>query len=100
MKRAMKTFYGILGNSLAAFLTNTFVWFAITFWVYLETKSVVATSVMAGVYTGTVAVSGLFLGALVDRFKKKTVMLISSLGSLTLYIVACIIYSSSSPQTF
>jgi len=35
-----KTFYAVLANSLAASLTNTFVWFAVTFWVYLQTKSV------------------------------------------------------------
>ena len=57
----MKTFYAVLGNALVAFLANTFVWFAVTFWVYLQTRSVIATSVMAGVYTGTVAVSGFFL---------------------------------------
>src|SRR5687768_1879433 len=96
----MKTFYAILANALAAFLANTFVWFAITFWVYLETKSVIATSVMAGVYTGTVAVSGFFLGSLVDRYKKKTVMLLSSVGSLLLYAVACSIYVSTPPHTF
>lgn len=96
----MKTFYAILANSLAAFLTNTFVWFAVTFWVYLETKSVVATSIMAGVYTGTVAVSGFFLGSLVDRYRKKTVMLLSSACSLLLYVVACAIYASAPPQVF
>jgi DHA3 family multidrug efflux protein-like MFS transporter len=96
----MKTFYAVLVNSLAAFLTNTFVWFAITFWVYLETKSVVVTSVMAGVYTGTVAISGFFLGSLVDRYKKKTAMLFSSVGSLLLYAVAFIIYTSAPPETF
>jgi DHA3 family multidrug efflux protein-like MFS transporter len=96
----MKTFYAILANALAAFLINTFVWFAITFWVYLETRSVVATSIMAGVYTGTVAVSGFFLGALVDRYKKKTVMLLSSVVSLVLYVVACTIYVALPPQNF
>lgn len=100
MKSAMKTFYAVLANALAAFLTNTFVWFAVTFWVYLETKSVVATSVMAGVYTGTVAFSGFFLGSLVDRYKKKTTMLLSSICSLLLYAVACTIYVSTPPQTF
>ena len=94
----MRTFYAILANSLAAFLANMFVWFAVTFWVYLETKSVIATSVMAGVYTGTVAISGFFLGSLVDRYKKKTAMLISSLASLLLYLIACIIYTSLPPQ--
>jgi DHA3 family multidrug efflux protein-like MFS transporter len=96
----MKTFYVILANGLAAFLTNMFVWFAVTFWVYLETKSVVATSVMAGVFFGTVAVSGFFLGSLVDRYKKRTAMLLSSACSLLLYTVAGIIYVSTPPQIF
>jgi DHA3 family multidrug efflux protein-like MFS transporter len=95
----MKTFYAILANSLAAFLVNTFVWFAITFWVYLETRSVIATSVMAGVYTGAVAISGFFLGSLVDRYKKKMAMLISSICSLLLYAVAGVIFISTPPQT-
>jgi hypothetical protein len=38
----MKTFCAVLANSLAASVTNNFVWFAITFWVYLQTKSVIA----------------------------------------------------------
>ena len=59
----MKRFYFTLANSLAAFLINMFVWFAITFWVYLETRSVMAMAVMAGIYTSTVALSGLFLGS-------------------------------------
>jgi DHA3 family multidrug efflux protein-like MFS transporter len=96
----MKTFYAILANALAGIVTNTFVWFAVTFWVYLETKSVIATSVMAGVYTCTVAISGFFLGSLVDRYKKKTAMLLSSLCSLLLYAAACILYVSTPPQTF
>ena len=74
----MRTFYFTLANSLAAFLINTFVWFAITFWVYLETRSVIAMAVMAGIYTSTVALSGLFLGSLVDRYPKKRVMMLSS----------------------
>ncbi len=88
----MKKFYVILANSLAASLTNNLVWFAVTFWVYLETKSVVATSVMAGVYTGTVALSGFFLGSLVDRYKKKMSMMLSSIGSFLLYTIAFVIY--------
>jgi DHA3 family multidrug efflux protein-like MFS transporter len=96
----MKTFYAVLANALAAFLTNMSVWFAVTFWVYLETTSVVATSVMAGVYTGTVAVSGFFLGSLVDRYRKKTAMLLSSICSLLLYVLACMTYVATPPQAF
>lgn len=93
----MKTFYAILANSLAASLTNTFVWFGVTFWVYLETQSVIATSVMAGVYTLTIAVSGFFLGSLVDRFPKKRVMLFSSACSLVLYALALVLLVSTPP---
>jgi MFS transporter, DHA3 family, multidrug efflux protein len=96
----MKTFYAVLANSLAASITNTFVWFAVTFWVYLETKSVIATSVMAGVYTITVASSGFFLGSLVDRYRKKNVMLLSSIGSFVLYTFALVIFVSTPPDVF
>lgn len=96
----MKKFHIILANSLVASLTNSFVWFAVTFWVYLETKSVVATSVMAGVYTGTVALSGFFLGSLVDRYKKKQSMILSGIGSFFLYTAAFIIYSVTPKQVF
>ncbi|MHA4739999.1 MFS transporter [Dyadobacter sp. MSC1_007] len=96
----MKTFYAVLANSLAAALTNTFVWFAVTFWVYLETKSVMATSIMAGVYLATVAISGLFLGSLVDRYRKKTSMMISGVVTLILYVIALVIYLSTPTEVF
>jgi len=95
-----KLFYAVLVNSLAASLTNSFVWFAVTFWVYLQTKSVLVTSVMAGIYLLTVATSGFFLGSLVDRYKKKTVMMFSSLGSLFLYLLAYIIFVSWPTSVF
>ncbi|MGE3599184.1 MAG: MFS transporter [Dehalococcoidia bacterium] len=96
----MRPFYAVVINALAGSLTNTFVWFAVTFWVYLETRSVVATSVMAGVYTGTTAVSGFFLGSLVDRYPKKTAMLLSSLMSLVLYSVAGILFLATPRDVF
>jgi DHA3 family multidrug efflux protein-like MFS transporter len=88
----MKTFHITLANSLVAFVTNNFVWFAVTFWVFLETKSVIATSIMAGVFTLTVAFSGFLLGSLVDRYPKKRVMLLSSFASLVLYAIAGLIF--------
>ncbi len=96
----MTTFYFTLANSLAAFLINTFVWFAVTFWVYLETRSVIATAVMAGIYTTTVAVSGFFLGSLVDHYPKKKVMMLTSIFSLVLYILACAIFITTPPEVF
>jgi MFS transporter, DHA3 family, multidrug efflux protein len=96
----MATFRALLVNSLAASVTNNFVWFAVTFWVYLQTRSVMATSVMAGIYLGTVAVSGFFLGSLVDRHSKKLAMLWSSIGSLVLYGLAAAVYVNTPAQTF
>src|SRR5215207_4665762 len=96
----MKTFHVTLLNSLVAFITNNFVWFAVTFWVYLETKSVIATSVMAGVFTLTIAFSGFFLGSLVDRYPKKRVMLLSSVISLVLYAIASFIFVTTPYEEF
>ena len=42
----MNRFYHLLGNNLVANITNFTVWFAITFWVYLETRSVFATGMI------------------------------------------------------
>lgn len=95
-----RLFYAILANSLVVALINTFVWFAITFWVYLETTSVIATATMAGVYTIIVAVSGVLLGSLVDRYPKKAVMLLSSLTSLGLYLIAGSVYWATPAATF
>lgn len=95
-----RLFYAILANSLVASTTNTFVWFAVTFWVYLQTKSVIATSVMAGIYLVTVAISGFLLGSVVDRYPKKTAMVVSSVGSLIFFTLAFVIYIVRTPQTF
>ncbi|HXF60893.1 MAG TPA: MFS transporter [Caldilineaceae bacterium] len=95
-----KLFYSVLANTLVASITNTFVWFAVTFWVYLQTRSVIATSVMAGIYTVTVAFSGFLLGSLVDRYPKKTAMMLSSLGSFLLYAIACALYISTPEEVF
>lgn len=96
----MKTFHAALANSMVAFIVNNFVWFAVTFWVYLETRSVIATSVMAGVFTLTVAFSGFLLGSLVDRYPKKRVMMLSSVVSLVLYAIAGLIFITTPEQEF
>ncbi len=96
----MKTFHAVLVNTLVASVVNTFVWFAVTFWVYLETRSVIATSIMAGVFTLTVAFSGFLLGSIVDRFPKKRVMLLSSIVSLVLYAIAGFIFINTPYEEF
>jgi len=81
----MKTFYQLLANNLVANITNFTVWFALTFWVFLETRSVFATGMIAGFYLVLTAGLGFWLGSLVDHHRKKRVMMGSSLVSLVLY---------------
>jgi DHA3 family multidrug efflux protein-like MFS transporter len=84
----MTVFYHILGNNLVANITNFTVWFAITFWVYIETQSVFATGMIAGIYLIMTASSGIWFGSIVDHNPKRLVMLGSSVVSFALYAIA------------
>jgi MFS transporter, DHA3 family, multidrug efflux protein len=84
----MKPFHLILGNNLVANVTNFTVWFAITFWVYLETKSVFATGMIAGIYLVLTASFGIWFGSLVDHNSKRIAMMGSSAASFVLYVAA------------
>lgn len=88
----MTPFHHLLANNLAANITNFTVWFALTFYVYLETRSVFATGMIAGVYLVLTAACGFWFGSLVDHHRKKTAMLGSSLVSLGLYAVALAVH--------
>ena len=81
----MSVFHQILGNNLVANITNFTVWFALTFWVFLETRSVFATGMIAGLYLVLIAGSAIWLGSLVDHHRKKRVMLASSVVSFGFY---------------
>ncbi|MGN6487978.1 MAG: MFS transporter [Devosia sp.] len=87
----MTPFHQILGNNLVANITNFTVWFAVTFWVYLETRSVFATGVIAGLYLVLTAAFGIWLGSIVDHNAKRTVMLGSSVVSFCFYAVSLVI---------
>lgn len=73
----MGVFYRLLGNTLISSVTNLTVWFALVFFVYLETRSVIATSVTSGLYFVMSSLSGFWFGSLLDRHRKKSVMLVS-----------------------
>ena len=89
----VRTFHLLVANTLVASVTNNFLWFALTFWVYLETKSVMATAIIGGGYMLLLAVSGMFFGTFVDRHRRKTSMLLSNAISLVAFLVAGAVYA-------
>jgi MFS transporter, DHA3 family, multidrug efflux protein len=96
----MKTFYQILANTLLANVTNMTVWFALIFFIYLETRSVTATSIVSGIYLVVVAVSGIWFGSLVDHNRKKNVMILSGLVSLVIYSIGFAVYLTVPVETW
>jgi DHA3 family multidrug efflux protein-like MFS transporter len=95
-----KTFYALLANNLFVSIINTTVWFAIVFYAYLETQSVLATSIIGGLYLVAVALSGFWFGSIVDHNKKKTAMLMSSAFSLAIYLVSLLVYETAAAGEF
>jgi DHA3 family multidrug efflux protein-like MFS transporter len=91
----MTVFYSILANNLVANVTNFTVWFAITFWVFLETQSVFATGMIAGIYLILTASSGIWFGSIVDHNPKRLVMLGSGVASFILYGVALAVHQAA-----
>ena len=86
------TFRRILVNTLLSSVTGTFLSFALTFWVYLETRSVLAASLLAGFSMLVGSASGLFFGAFVDGHRKKTSMLVSTVVTLVAFGFAAAVF--------
>ncbi|WP_051960178.1 MFS transporter [Devosia riboflavina] len=83
----MRPFHRLLVNNLVANVTNFTVWFAVTFWVFIETQSVFATGMIAGIYLVFTAAFGIWFGSIVDHNSKKLAMLGSSVVSGLCYVV-------------
>jgi MFS transporter, DHA3 family, multidrug efflux protein len=96
----MKTFYRLLGIALLVVTTNNFVWFALTYWAYLTTRSVISTSVMAGIFLVLTAVTGIWFGSIVDHHKKKHAMLGSSVATLALFLIGLAILYTTPAHVF
>lgn len=100
LKKRKRTFNIVLGNCLVAAVTNAFVWFAIVFWAYLNTNSVIATGFIGGIFAVLNTISAFVFGSIVDHNTKKNVMIYSSIGSLICYIIAAVIYFLSPQEAF
>ena len=91
--RARRAFTGVLVNTLIANVTTSYLWFALVFWVYVETSSVMANGVISGAYMLFLALFGMVFGTLVDRHHKKSVMVISSIVSASAFLIAGLLYA-------
>ncbi len=96
----MRTFYKLLGVTLLVVATNNFVWFALTFWAYLTTRSVISTSTLGGVFLVMTMVSGVWFGSIVDHHRKKYAMLASSAATLLLFILGLVLLQRTPPEAF
>jgi DHA3 family multidrug efflux protein-like MFS transporter len=96
----MSTFYRLLGVTLLVVATNNFVWFALTFWAYLSTRSVVSTSTLGGVFLVISMVSGLWFGSLVDHHRKKQAMLGSSIATLVFFVLGLVLLQLTPASAF
>src|SRR3954470_21439627 len=88
----MPLFLQVLVNTAIANVTTSFLWFALTFWVYLETRSVLATGIIGGAYMLLVAVFSILFGTIVDRHRKHHVMVFASVVTLASFAVAGALY--------
>jgi DHA3 family multidrug efflux protein-like MFS transporter len=87
-----RVFRRLLVDTLFVSVTHFTVWFAITFYVYLQTRSVFATGVIAGLFLVMTSLSGIWFGSLVDHHPKRTVMIGSNVVSLVLYAAGFAVY--------
>lgn len=95
-----KIFYHLLGNSLIAMVTNMFVWFALTYWAYLETRSVLITSLIAGMFAVFNMLGAFVFGNIVDHNKKRHAMMYSTIASLVAYSIGAYIFFSTPGESF
>ena len=93
-------FYQLLINTLLVSVINFTVWFAITFFVYLQTRSVFATGVVSGIFLVMTALTGIWFGSLVDHYRKKTMMQASAVVSVLLYAAAFAVYQVVPRESF
>src|SRR5688500_17009014 len=81
-------FRQLLLNTLVTGVTSTFLWFALTSWVHLETTSVVATGVIGGAFTLSSALLGPAFGTYVDRHRKHLSMVLATTVAAGCFVAA------------
>src|SRR5690554_4370332 len=88
----IRTFMQVLVNTAVANVTTSYLWFGLTFWVYIETKSVLATGIIGGAYMLLIAVFSMIFGTFVDRHRKHLVMILAGTVTLVAFAVSSALY--------
>ncbi len=92
MTASRRTFRAVLLNTLVANVTTSFLWFALVFWLYLETRSVLATSIVGGTYMLLLAVMGVPFGSWIDRTRKRRVMVTAAVVTAVAFALALAVF--------
>lgn len=87
-----RSFVHVLINTAVANFTTSFLWFALTFWVYLETQNVMATGIIGGAFMLLISVFSMIFGTIVDNHRKKSVFLFSAMITAVAFSLAGLIY--------
>ncbi|HUQ00315.1 MAG TPA: MFS transporter [Aeromicrobium sp.] len=94
--KSPRIFTHLLANTAVANVTTSYLWFALIFWVYLETRSVLANGVIGGAYMLFVALGSILFGSFVDHHRKLHVMRSSAFVTLAAFAVCAGMYLSMS----
>jgi MFS transporter, DHA3 family, multidrug efflux protein len=97
---SQRVFAHLLASNAVVAVMNYTVWFAVTFWVFLETRSVFATGMIAGVFVVATAATGIWFGSLVDNHHKRSVMQWSAVTSAGIYAVCLGLYLVTPQSAF
>lgn len=84
----MNRFLKVLINVGISNTSTFFLWSAFSFWIYLETKSVLALSILSGTYMLLVTLSSMFFGTIVDKHHKKKIIVAGSVVTLFFLLMA------------
>lgn len=91
-KERHRTFTGILVNTALANITTSYLWFSITFWIYDETRNVIATGVIGGAFMLLIALTSISFGTFVDRFRKLGVMRFAGGFTLVMFSLSAVVF--------
>jgi DHA3 family multidrug efflux protein-like MFS transporter len=85
-------FRRLLVNTLVTGVTSSFVWFALTFWAYIETRSVIVTGVIGAAFSLSSAFIGPAFGTFVDRNRKHAAMVLATGASAACFALATLVF--------